>query len=125
MKDDRTDIKLDELIRAALATEDAPAPELDNMLKAAVYQRQNDMRRSSATRAVPLWYLPMALNLLIFSLLAAAAIMFIGNPWLSYLAAGICLYIGAAGVLLTIVGVKRTNMKKDIAIHIRKGGAPA
>ena len=30
-----------------------------------------------------------------------------------------------AGVLLTIVGVKRTNMKEDITIHIRKRGVLA
>ena len=44
---------------------------------------------------------------------------------MSYFAAGIYLYIGLAGVLLTIVGVKRTNMKEEITIRIEKRGALA
>ena len=56
---------------------------------------------------------------------AGAALIVISNTYLSYFAAGICLYIGLAGVLLTIVGVKRTNMKEEITIRIEKRGALA
>ena len=58
-------------------------------------------------------------------MLAGAALIVISNTYLSYCAAGICLYIGLAGVLLTIVGVKRTNMKEEITIRIEKRGALA
>ena len=104
---------------------DEPAPELNQRLKAALYQKEAAMKKQPATRALSLWYLPMILNLAAFAMLAAAALMVISNTYLSYFAAGICFYIGLAGVLLTIVGVKRTNMKEDITIHIRKRGVLA
>ena len=53
-------------------------------------------------------------------MLALVSLLLINNTYLSYFAAGICFYIGIAGVLLTIVGVKRTNMKEDITIHVEK-----
>ena len=113
---------LDELIRASMKLADEPAPELNQRLKAALYQKEAAMKKQ---RALSLWYLPMILNLAAFAMLAAAALMVISNTYLSYFAAGICFYIGLAGVLLTIVGVKRTNMKEDITIHIRKRGVLA
>ena len=116
---------LDELIRASMKLADEPAPELNQRLKAALYKKEAAMKKQPATRALSLWYLPMILNLAAFAMLAAAALMVISNTYLSYFAAGICFYIGLAGVLLTIVGVKRTNMKEDITIHIRKRGVLA
>ena len=69
-----------------------------------------------------LWYLPMVLNLIMFLLLALFALMMIENIYLSYFAAGVCLYVGVAGILLTVVGVKRANIKEDITICIEKRG---
>ena len=80
------------------------------------------MRKHPAARIVSLWYLPMILNLATFMMLAAAALLVIDNSYLAYFAAGSCLYIGLAGVLLTIVGVKRTNLKETIAIRVEKRG---
>ena len=80
------------------------------------------MRGHPAVRQVSLWYLPMILNLITFSLLAVLALLVIENRYLSYLAVGSCLYIGVAGILLTIVGVKRANIK-DITICVEKRGA--
>ena len=62
------------------------------------------------------------LNLITFIMLDAVALMVIGNVYLSYFAAGICFYIGLAGVLLTVVGVRRANLKEDITIRIEKRG---
>ncbi len=64
----------------------------------------------------------MVLNLVTFLMLAAAALILINNMYLSYFAAGICWYIGLAGILLTIVGLKRTNLKENTTIRIQKGG---
>ena len=83
------------------------------------------MQKQPATRGFSLWYLPMILNLVTFIMLAGVALIVISNTYLSYFAAGICFYIGLAGVLLTIVGVKRTNMKEDITIRVEKRGALA
>nr|WP_286151698.1 hypothetical protein [Sporofaciens musculi] len=99
-----------------------PSPELNNKLKAALYQQEAVIRKQTATHTLSLWYLPMLLNLVTFSLLAVFALTIIENVYLSYFAAGICLYLCVAGILITIVGVKRTNLKEDITIRIEKRG---
>ena len=83
------------------------------------------MRGQPAVHQLSLWYLPMVLNLITFSLLALFALIVIENIYLSYFAAGLCLNVGAAGILLTIVGVKRGNIKEDITIRIEKRGVLA
>lgn len=125
MKDKRFDTELDEIIRDSLIITDEPSPELNNTLKAALYQREAAMKKASAMRSLSLWYAPMILNFVVFFMLAIAALVGIGNAYLSYAAAGFCFYIGLAGVLLTIVGAKRTNMKEDIIIRVRKRGVLA
>lgn len=64
----------------------------------------------------------MIVNLITFSLLAVLALTIIKNVYLSYFAAGVCFYVGVAGILITIIGVKRTNLKEDITIRIEKRG---
>lgn len=120
--DRETDRELEEMIRTCVQTEDVPNPELNRKLKAVLYQREAVLREHPAMRRISLWYLPMILNLVTFFLLAVLALLVIENKYLSYLTVGSCLYIGAAGVLLTVVGVKRANIK-DITICIEKRGA--
>ncbi len=104
---------------------DVPAPELNNKLKAALYQQEAVLRKQPAMHKLSLWYLPMVLNLITFSLLALFALIMIENIYLSCFAAGICVYAGVAGILLTIVGIKRANIKEDIIIRIEKRGVLA
>lgn len=123
MKNDFFNTEIDEIVRASMKLDDKPAPELNNKLKSTLYQKEEAMPKQPITRGFSLWYLPMILNLITFMMLAVVALMVINNTYLSYFAVGICSYIGLAGVLLTVVGVKRTNMKEDITIHIEKRGA--
>ncbi|MCI8940831.1 MAG: hypothetical protein HFH12_12715 [Dorea sp.] len=125
MRDNRPNMEIEEAIRASMKLTDVPAPELNHKLKAALYQQEAVLQKQPATHKLSLWYLPMVLNLITFSLLALFALIMIENIYLSYFAAGICFYIGAAGILLTIVGVKRGNIKEDITIHIEKRGVLA
>ena len=125
MKNDLFNTEIDEIIRASMKMADEPAPELNNKLKATLYQKEAAMRKQPSTCGFSLWYLPMILNLVTFIMLAGVALIVISNIYLSYFAAGICFYIGLAGVLLTIVGVKRTNMKEVITIRVEKRGALA
>ena len=125
MRDKRLNAEIEDLIRASMKMTDAPAPELNLRLKAALYQQEAVLRKQPAAHTLSLWYLPMILNLVTFSLLAVFALTVIENVYLSYFAAGICLYLCAAGVLITIVGIKRTNMKEDITIRIEKRGVLA
>ena len=115
--------ELDELIRASMELKDAPPPELNRHLKINLYEREAAIRHTGAIQSIPLWFVPMTLNFVIFSLLAAFALLVIPNPYLAKLAAGICVYIGVAGIVLTAVGIKRTNMKESITIRIQKRGA--
>ncbi len=108
---------------ASMKLVNKPAPELNNKLKAELYQKETAMRKQPIIRSFSLWYLPMILNLATFIMLAVVALMVINNTYLSYFAVGICSYIGLVGVLLTIVGIKRTNMKENITIRIEKRGA--
>ena len=125
MKDNRSNMEIEELIQASMEMTDVPAPELNQKLKATLYQQEAVLRKHPAAHTLSLWYLPMILNLIIFSLLALGALILIQNVYLSYFAAGICLYVGVAGIVLTIVGAKRTNIKEDIAIRIEKRGVLA
>lgn len=125
MKEDCSNMEIEEVIRASMKMSDVPDPELNHKLKTALYQKEAVLREQPATYKVSLWYLPMILNLITFSLLAVLALIMIENIYLSYFAAGICFYISLAGTLLTIVGVKRANIKEDIAIRIEKRGVLA
>ena len=130
MRDNRSnteifDLKTEEAVRASVKMTDTPPPELNNKLKAALYQREAVLRRQPGMYKLPLWYLPMVLNLITFSLLAVLALIMIENIYLSYFAAGICFYAVGAGILLTIAGVKRANLKEDITVRIEKRGVLA
>lgn len=120
MENKKTDNGLDELIRASVVIAHVPPKDLNDKLKRNLYRREAEMRRTLPVRKVFLWYLPMILNIATFSLLAALAVQTITNPVFSVFAAGVCGYICIAGIVITIVGVKRTNMKQDITIQFGK-----
>ncbi len=123
MKDNRFDTKTDRIIQASMKLADEPAGELNRKLKEALYRKEKAMQNQPAMCRLSLWYLPMVFNLILSGMLAVTARMMIGNVYLFYFTAGICLYIGLSGVLLTVVGVKRANLKEDMTIHVEKRGA--
>lgn len=125
MRDNCSDLEIEEAIWASMKMTDIPDPELNQKIKAALYRQEAVLRKQSATHSLSLWYLPMILNLITFSLLALLAMMTIENVYLSYFSAGICFYAGLTGIVLTIVGVKRANIKEDITIRIEKRGVMA
>ena len=125
MRNDRSNMEIEEVIRASMEMTEVPDLELNNKLKAALYQQEAALRKQPATHKLSLWYLPMVFNLITFLLLAVLALIMIENSYLSYFVAGICFYVGIAGILLTIVGVKRANIKEDITIRIEKRGVLA
>lgn len=125
MENKKKDSELEELIRSSMNMTDTPSLELNRKLKATLYQQEAVMRRQAPTKTISLWYLPMILNFVTFSLLAVMAILIIANPYLSKFVAVICLYIGFAGFFITILGVKRTKLKEEISIIVEKRGAIA
>ncbi len=122
MRDNHSNEEMEEAIRASMKITDVPTPELNKKLKVALYQQEAVLRKHPATHSLSLWYLPMVLNIITFSLLAVFAWIMIDNIYLSYFAAGICFYVGVAGIVLTIVGVKRTNIREEITIRVEKRG---
>ena len=125
MRDNRSNMEIEEVIRASMEMTEVPDLELNNKLKAALYQQEAALRKQPATHKLSLWYLPMVFNLITFLLLAVLALIMIENSYLSYFVAGICFYVGIAGILLNIVGVKRANIKEDITIRIERRGVLA
>lgn len=122
MGDNRSDMEIEKVIRASLKMTDVPTPELNRKLKAALRRQEAVLQKQPAMRKLSLWYVPMALNLLTFSMLAFSARIIIENIYLSYFVAGSCLYAGAAGILLTLVGLKRANIKEKLTVRIVKRG---
>lgn len=116
------DRELDALIRASMKIEDRPSEELNNRLKASLYEREATMQREEKTRKISLWYLPMVCNFLTFTLLAVLALMMIPNPYIARFVAGVCGYISILGIVITVIGVSRTNMKESIVIFVKKRG---
>ena len=112
---------LTELIRASMELEDKPSSELNRRLKAELYQREAAVPRRQII-TVSLWYVPMILNFVMFSLFAVLALLVISNPYIARLIAGICLYISIAGVFITVLGVRRASLKEDVTVRIRKRG---
>ena len=122
MRDNHSNEEMEEAIRASMKITDVPTPELNKKLKVALYQQEAVLRKQPAIHSLSLWYLPMVLNIITFSLLAVFAWIMIDNIYFSYFAAGICFYVGVAGIVLTIVGVKRTNIREEITIRVEKRG---
>ncbi len=122
MGDNRSDMEIEKVIRASLKMTDVPTPELDRKLKAALRRQEAVLQNQPAMRKLSLWYVPMVLNMITFFLLAFLARIIIENIYLSYFVAGICLYVGAAGILLTLVGLKRANIKEKLTVRIEKRG---
>lgn len=122
MGDNRSDMEIEKVIRASLKMTDVPTPELDRKLKAALRRQEAVLQNQPAMRKLSLWYVPMVLNMITFFLLAFLARIIIENVYLSYFVAGICLYVGAAGILLTLVGLKRANIKEKLTVRIEKRG---
>ncbi len=122
MVDNRSDLEIEKAIRVSVEMADVPSPELNRKLKAVLRKQEAVLQKQPVMRKLSLWYVPMVLNLITFSMLAFLARIIIENMYLFYFAAGSCLYVGVAGVLLTLVGLKRANIKEEITIRIEKRG---
>ena len=116
------DRELDELIRASMKMEDRPSAELNSRLKASLYEQEARIKREEKTRRISLWYLPMICNFFTFTLFAALALTMIPNPYAARFAAGVCGYMSILGIVITVIGVSRTNMKESIVICVKKRG---
>lgn len=125
MENNHPNRELEELIRESLKITDIPSVELNNRIKIDLYKQEALMRKQKPMHAISLWYVPMILNLLMFLLLGVVSILMIPNPIVSIFVAVICGYMAMAGIAITIIGMRRTNMKENITIYVKKRGAAA
>lgn len=71
---------LNELIRTSMKIEDKPSFELNSRLKAEIYQKEAVMARKQ-THSISLWFVPMILNFISFTLFAVFALLVIFRDW--------------------------------------------
>lgn len=97
----------------------SPAPELDAQLKARLWQRQEELDRQPDTRAVSLWWLPMVANFIVCGVPAVIFSLPIMPLW-AHLAALALAWMAVGGVVLTLIGLKMSNLKESTTILLPK-----
>ncbi len=63
MRDNHSDMKMEEAIWASMKMTEVPDPELNSKLKTALYRQEAVLGKQPAMHKISLWYLPMVLNL--------------------------------------------------------------
>ena len=69
MKDNRHNTDIEEIIRASIKLTDEPSTELNNKLKATLYQQEAAMKKRPEIRTVSLYQLKRFLNSYLYLLL--------------------------------------------------------
>lgn len=64
-------------------------------------------------------------NLLLFFMTAVMAELLVVNPLISNAILGFSVYSMFAGIILTILGVRRTNLKENLSITMAQKGTLA
>lgn len=99
---------------------DVPTTEQNQKIKAALYQKEAAIHSEKSVWEMHLWFIPMIFNGITFVLLAVLSLMLISNPYISGLAAFICIYAAVVGIVLTAAGVKKANLKETVIIYVGK-----
>lgn len=115
------DREFDGALCAALQGNEAPAPELDAVLKAKLYQRQEQLEGEGRQRRVRLWWLPMVANLIVCGVPAAIFALPI-MPLAAHLAAFALGWLALGGVVLTVVGLKCSDLKEQLTLTLPAKG---
>lgn len=113
------DKKLEQLLRQALPQGQEKPPQLDGVVKAAVWQRQEQLR--AAPCRVSVWYLPMVLNAVFLGLSALGARVLLGGVAGGLVALG-CLWGVLGGVAMTFVGLRFADLKEKLSIELPAKG---
>lgn len=125
MEKNKQNRELDTLIRDSMMITDVPSQELNTRLKMDLYRHEATLCQQTSAHAISFLYLPMVVSFATFSLLTVLALLMIANPYLSVFLAALCGYAGVASIALTVIGVKRTRIKEDMTLHIKKRGSLA
>lgn len=115
------DREFDAALSAALEKSGSTAPELDAVLKAKLYQREEELARQGAQRRLHLWWLPMTANLIVCGVPAAIFALPI-MPLAAHLAAFALAWLAVGGVVLTLVGLKCSDLKEQLTLVLPAKG---
>lgn len=127
MNNDKKDT-LDNLITQvsqAHIEDNQPSIELNNILKAKVREKEALMLTAENKKQISLWYLPMILNIFVFTAIALMSQVFIQNRTILQIVIGICAYLAISGIVLTLAGMKFSTLKTAFIMKFNKGGTLA
>lgn len=111
---------LDKALQAQLRTPaPGPAPELDAALKAKLWQRQEQLDAEPDTRAVSLWWLPMAANFIVCGVPAVIFALPIMPLW-AHLASFALAWLAVDGVALTLISLRMADLRQATTIYLPK-----
>ncbi len=89
-------------------------------------KRQNNLlfaqlERKRQQKEISLCYLPMLLNLLVSLLFGAAACILFPIAIVQFAAMLLAAFSAAAGVIITLVGIRFFDLKKRLTVCLKKG----
>lgn len=116
---------LDELLERALQSDAEPGIACNNLLKSQIRQKEAEKLARGRRKKISLCYLPMIGNLLLFFMTAVMAELLAVTPLISNAIVGFSVYSMLAGIILTILGVRRTNLKENLSITMVQKGTQA
>ncbi|HIZ54680.1 MAG TPA: hypothetical protein H9671_00535 [Firmicutes bacterium] len=106
--------EFDEIMRQALRAEEEPPEalrlQLQKQLEAEIPPRQR--------KNIFLWYVPFILNSLFFSTLGLWFLYF-STGWLRWAAVGICGHLILCCGVLTVIGLRFGDLKKQLCVTIK------
>lgn len=104
--------KLDDLIYKSIKIEDKPNNKLNNVLKERLYEQENMNKAKDSINKVCLLYTFMTLNIIFCIMIGIIIGLLIKNMYLYIIILPICYYISISGVVLTVVSIKRKDIKE-------------
>lgn len=128
---------LDSKIAAVLHSDAKPSSSLNNSLKHTIREVESKREVTYNTkpitpgnalqqnyenyRKMSLWYVPMLLNFIFFVLLAILAQIMIPIALISKIVLGSCIYFAFMGIILTIWGLRHSNLKYELVVYFKGG----
>ncbi len=108
--------QLEQLLIRSLKTQQIPPYRLQEQVRRAI------RRHAEKPKKLSLWFLPMLLNSIFFLVVCMGIWAFLPYTALSRILMAFCLYFVAAGIVLTIAGLKFADLKEKTVIERKRKG---
>ncbi|HJB25599.1 MAG TPA: hypothetical protein H9662_03175 [Firmicutes bacterium] len=110
--------KLEQMLRQSLKTQKAPSELLQTKVLCAVRNRVGER----GGKKFSLWFLPMLFNSVFFLAVFVGIWVFFPYTVVSRVLMALCLYLVAAGILLTVAGLQFADLKEKAIIEVKRKG---